>query len=199
MPEQAFIYEAVRTPRGKQRGGALHSVKPIDLVSGLINSLLARHGSLDPTDINDVILGVVIGYLIVRAKIKGRGIVDALSMLPLAVPGLVMAFGYVAVSLNWPFRQGAPLAEWVDIIGSNPNPFPLLIAAYSIRRLPYVVRSTVAGLQQTSGELEEAARNLGAGPIAALTEAGRKALSSRIVMFPGRWYCAKLESWLVSA
>ena len=59
MPEQAFIYEAVRTPRGKQRGGALHSVKPIDLVSGLINSLLARHGSLDPTDINDVILGVV--------------------------------------------------------------------------------------------------------------------------------------------
>lgn len=59
VPEQAFIYEAVRTPRGKQRGGALHSVKPIDLVSGLINSLLARHGSLDPTDINDVILGVV--------------------------------------------------------------------------------------------------------------------------------------------
>ncbi len=116
----------------------------------------------------DVILGVVIGYLIVRAKIKGRAVIDALSMLPLAVPGLVMAFGYVAVSLNWPFRQGAPLAGWVDIIGAEPNPFPLLIAAYAIRRLPYVVRSTVAGLQQTSGELEEAARNLGAGPIAAV-------------------------------
>jgi acetyl-CoA C-acetyltransferase len=55
----AFIYEAVRTPRGKQRGGALHSVKPIDLVSGLIKDLLARHGSLDPTDVNDVVLGVV--------------------------------------------------------------------------------------------------------------------------------------------
>ncbi len=59
MAEQAFIYEAIRTPRGKQRGGALHSVKPIDLVSGLIKDLLARHGSLDPTDVNDVILGVV--------------------------------------------------------------------------------------------------------------------------------------------
>ncbi|QKT08765.1 acetyl-CoA C-acetyltransferase [Gordonia sp. X0973] len=59
MPEQAFIYEAVRTPRGKQRGGALHSVKPIDLVSGLIRQLLARHGGLTPTDVNDVILGVV--------------------------------------------------------------------------------------------------------------------------------------------
>jgi len=55
----AFIYEAVRTPRGKQRGGALHSVKPIDLVSGLIKDLLARHGSLDPTDVDDVVLGVV--------------------------------------------------------------------------------------------------------------------------------------------
>ncbi|NMO02422.1 acetyl-CoA C-acetyltransferase [Gordonia sp. TBRC 11910] len=59
MPDQAFIYEAVRTPRGKQRGGALHSIKPIDLVSGLIKELVARHGSLDPTEINDVVLGVV--------------------------------------------------------------------------------------------------------------------------------------------
>ncbi|MFT4085568.1 MAG: acetyl-CoA C-acetyltransferase [Gordonia sp. (in: high G+C Gram-positive bacteria)] len=59
MSEQAFIYEAVRTPRGKQRGGSLHSVKPIDLVSGLIDGLLARNESLDPTDVNDVILGVV--------------------------------------------------------------------------------------------------------------------------------------------
>ncbi|GAB16981.1 acetyl-CoA acyltransferase [Gordonia effusa NBRC 100432] len=59
MPDQAFIYEAIRTPRGKQRGGSLHSVKPVDLVSGLINEVLARHGELDPADVNDVILGVV--------------------------------------------------------------------------------------------------------------------------------------------
>ncbi|GAA4671112.1 acetyl-CoA C-acetyltransferase [Gordonia humi] len=56
---EAFIYEAVRTPRGKQRGGSLHSVKPIDLVSGLIKGLLERHPDLDPTDINDVVLGCV--------------------------------------------------------------------------------------------------------------------------------------------
>ncbi len=48
MPDQAFIYEAIRTPRGKQRGGSLHSVKPVDLVSGLINEVLSRHGGLDP-------------------------------------------------------------------------------------------------------------------------------------------------------
>ncbi|SIR60954.1 acetyl-CoA C-acetyltransferase [Williamsia sterculiae] len=59
MPESAFIYEAIRTPRGKQRNGSLHSVKPVDLVAGLIKELQARHPDIDPADINDVILGVV--------------------------------------------------------------------------------------------------------------------------------------------
>ncbi|ERG69095.1 acetyl-CoA C-acetyltransferase [Segniliparus rugosus] len=59
MPEQAYIYEALRTPRGKQKGGALHSVKPLDLVVGLLRELKARHGGLDSKTIDDVILGVV--------------------------------------------------------------------------------------------------------------------------------------------
>ena len=53
----------------------------------------------------DIILGLAIGYLIVRVRIRGRGLVDALAMLPLAVPGLVMAFGFVAVTLRWPFAK----------------------------------------------------------------------------------------------
>ncbi|GAC53601.1 acetyl-CoA C-acetyltransferase [Gordonia amicalis] len=85
MPDQAFIYEAIRTPRGKQRGGALHSVKPVDLVSGLIDELLARHGGLDPADVNDVILGVVSpvgeqGAVIARTAALNSG-------LPESVPG----------------------------------------------------------------------------------------------------------------
>ncbi|MFT3716618.1 MAG: acetyl-CoA C-acetyltransferase [Gordonia sp. (in: high G+C Gram-positive bacteria)] len=59
MPDEAFIYDAARTPRGKARGGSLHSVKPIDLVSGLINGLLERNPDLDPKEINDLILGCV--------------------------------------------------------------------------------------------------------------------------------------------
>ena len=50
----------------------------------------------------------------------------------------------------------------VSVFGATPNPIPLLIIAYAVRRLPYIVRSTAAGLEQTSGELEEAAMNLGA-------------------------------------
>ncbi len=115
----------------------------------------------------DLFLGVLIGYVLVRTQVWGRGLLDALCMLPLAVPGLVMAFGFVALSLRWPFGKGNPL-EALSVVGSDPNPVPFLIAAYAIRRLPYIVRATVAGLQQTSGQLEEAAMNLGASRVTAV-------------------------------
>ncbi len=116
----------------------------------------------------DIVLGLIIGYLIVRTTVRGRFLLDALSMLPLAVPGLVMAFGYVALSLSGPFGPGDPLSGLFSVVGADPNPIPLLIIAYAVRRLPYVVRSTVAGLEQTSGELEEAAVNLGASTVTAV-------------------------------
>ncbi|MDX2016412.1 MAG: iron ABC transporter permease [Planctomycetota bacterium] len=116
----------------------------------------------------NILLGILIAYVIVRTTIRGRGLLDALCMLPLAVPGLVMAFGYVAMSLSWPFGKGDPLDGVVSVLGADPNPIPLLIIAYAIRRLPYIVRSAVAGLEQTSGELEEAAVNLGASRVTAV-------------------------------
>ena len=119
----------------------------------------------------NVVVGILVAYLVVRTTIRGRSLLDALCMLPLAVPGLVMAFGYVAMSLRWPFGPDGPLAgTWlnVEVFGTDPNPFPLLVVAYAVRRLPYIVRSTVAGLEQTSGELEEAAVNLGASRLAAV-------------------------------
>lgn len=115
----------------------------------------------------DLFLGLLVGYMLVRTRAVGRGLLDALCMLPLAVPGLVLAFGYIAMSLRWPFRDG-PLEGWASVFGTDPNPIPFLVLAYSVRRLPYIVRSTVAGLEQTSGELEEAAINLGASRFTAV-------------------------------
>ena len=128
----------------------------------------------------DIAVGLMIGYLLVRSRVRGKAVLDALSMLPLAVPGLVMAFGYVAMTLRWPFGGdltifGVTIPAFLDgtifdleVFGAAPNPFPLLIIAYAVRRLPYIVRSTVAGLEQTSGELEEAALNLGANRVTAI-------------------------------
>ena len=112
----------------------------------------------------DVLVGLLIAWLIVRSDLPGRGLLDSLSMLPLAVPGLVLAFGYLAISLQlqaW-FKDTPALRNLFDV---NRNPTLLLILAYAMRRLPYVVRSAVAGLQQTPHDLELAARNLGASPL----------------------------------
>ncbi|MGK8486519.1 acetyl-CoA C-acetyltransferase [Nocardia asiatica] len=59
MPE-AYIYDAIRTPRGRgKKTGALHGVKPIDLVVGLIDELKTRNPDLDPQTVDDIVLGVV--------------------------------------------------------------------------------------------------------------------------------------------
>ncbi|WP_368680176.1 acetyl-CoA C-acetyltransferase (plasmid) [Rhodococcus opacus] len=86
MSEEAFVYEAIRTPRGKGKNGSLHSVKPIDLVVGLIDELRARFPDLDPGYIDDIVLGVVSpvgeqGGDIARAAALVAG-------LPLTVAGL---------------------------------------------------------------------------------------------------------------
>ena len=55
----AYIYDAVRTPRGKNKGGALHGTKPVDLVVTLIDALRERNPNLDVSAIDDIVLGVV--------------------------------------------------------------------------------------------------------------------------------------------
>ncbi len=56
---EAFVYDAIRTPRGRGKKGSLHGTKPVDLVVGLIDELRTRHPGLDENLIDDLILGVV--------------------------------------------------------------------------------------------------------------------------------------------
>ncbi|GAA4585474.1 acetyl-CoA C-acetyltransferase [Actinoplanes octamycinicus] len=60
MPSEAYIYDAVRTPRGRGKdNGSLHGTKPITLVTGLIDAVRTRNPGLDPKRIEDVVLGIV--------------------------------------------------------------------------------------------------------------------------------------------
>jgi iron(III) transport system permease protein len=120
-------------------------------LSSIANSLKYSAGAV----LVALLLGTGVAYVVVRTRIIGRQLLDAMAMLPLAVPGVVLAFGFLAMT-----RPGQPF-DWL-LIGEDP--VLLMVIAYAVRRLPYVVRSAAAGFQQVSESLEEAARNLGATP-----------------------------------
>jgi len=116
----------------------------------------------------DVVLGVVIAYLLTRRRIPGQNLLAATAMLPLALPGIVLAFGYVASFADTP-------------LDPRQNPTLLLIIAYGVRRLPYAVRAAYAGFQQTSVALEEASQNLGASPFVTLRRITFPLISANLV------------------
>jgi len=101
----------------------------------------------------DVVIGVAIAYLILRTRLVGRHWLDWIASASLAIPGVVLAIGFMRIfrDLELPFGGGA-------VIGSA----LMIVVAYAVRRLPYAVRSCVAALQQLHISLEEAAQSLGA-------------------------------------
>lgn len=79
MSTEAFIYDAIRTPRGRGKNGALHGAKPILLLVGQIDALRQRNPNLDVDRIDDVVLGVVSpvgdqGVVIARTAVLAAGL-----------------------------------------------------------------------------------------------------------------------------
>ena len=102
----------------------------------------------------DVVLGTTIAYIMLRTRLPGRQWLDWIASAALAIPGLVLAIGYLR-TFRGVFVPGTDIAvtsTWV-----------LIMIAYAVRRLPYALRSCVAALQQVAVSLEEAAESLGAG------------------------------------
>ncbi|MDD4817732.1 MAG: iron ABC transporter permease [Victivallaceae bacterium] len=121
------------------------------VVPSIINSLRYSLSAM----LIAVAAGVLISLAVVRWKLRGGWLLDTLAMLPLAVPGIVMAFGFLVLAYANGFTR--------MLFDVEKNPLLLLAAAYAVRRLPYVVRAVSSGLEQTPAELENAGRNLGAG------------------------------------
>jgi len=117
-----------------------------EVLSALGNSLL--YSSIATLII--IFLGTGSAYIVSRKEIPGKELFDTLVTMPMAIPGVVIAAGLFFTYLGSPLLS--PLM----------NPAPLLIFSFSVRRFPFTVRSTFAGLEQTHVSLEEAAINLGA-------------------------------------
>ena len=126
------------------------------VVPSIINSL--KYSSI--AMLITLAAGLLTALIVQRWKLPFSWLIDAIAMLPLAVPGIVIAFGYLGMSVQFSWA-----AELFNPLG---NPVWLLSAAYAVRRLPYVLRSVSAGLEQTPLEFEEAARTFGAGPVTTL-------------------------------
>ena len=81
MSNHAFIYDHIRTPRGRGKNGSLHSVKPVSLLVGLIDELRERNPDLDTNAVDDFIAGVVSpvgdqGSVIPKAAAMAAGLPD---------------------------------------------------------------------------------------------------------------------------
>ena len=111
-----------------------------------------------------LIFGILISYLLTRKRIPFKNSIDAIAMLPLALPGVALAFGYVGSFADTTLLLRHLPNQIVSMLDPRQNPVALLIISYAVRRLPYMLRSIYAGLQQTSVTYEEASQNLGASP-----------------------------------
>ena len=99
----------------------------------------------------DVALGVAIAYLMLRVKLRAARALDFTASASLAIPGLVLAIGYLRAFKGVEIGGYAFTGSWL-----------LIMLAYAVRRLPYALRACVAALQQMHASMEEAAANLGA-------------------------------------
>jgi iron(III) transport system permease protein len=104
----------------------------------------------------DVVLGATIAYLMLRTTLPARRWLDWIATASLAVPGIVLAIGYLRLfkGITVPGTDLLLTGTWV-----------MIMLAYAVRRLPYALRSCVAALQQVHVSLEEAAESAGATPL----------------------------------
>ncbi|MEH0885057.1 iron ABC transporter permease [Enterobacter sp. UNJFSC 003] len=101
-------------------------------------------------------VGLLVSWLVVVQKIKGRGVLDALSLMPAALPGIVVGVGLILL-WNRSFWPVSPYNSWV-----------ILLLSYCCLLLPWPVRYVGSALRQLGGNLEPAARVHGASAFQAL-------------------------------
>src|SRR5207245_2569136 len=103
-----------------------------------------------------VLLGAVIGWIDLRTRIPGRKLLDYASLIPLGLPGIVVAVALIQFWLAMPVALYGTLA--------------ILLLAYVGRYIPLGVRAANAALRQIDPSLEESAQTLGASWLTTMRE-----------------------------
>lgn len=110
-----------------------------------------------------VAIGVLISIAAARSRGRLAGALDALATAPIAIPGLVVAYSYFITLLSLSGWLSSCCPWLAQIVNPNLNPATAIVIGYSVRKLPFAVRSIYAGLQQIHISAEEVSLNLGAG------------------------------------
>lgn len=101
------------------------------------------------------LLSMVISYLVVKKKFHGKGFIEFVSMLAMAVPGTVLGVGFIRGFANGIFHSGV----MQGIYGTG----IILVIVFVVRSLPVGTRSGISALRQIDKSIEESAYDLGAG------------------------------------
>lgn len=136
----SWIHFADITASGSEAGRALGTSLALGVGAALVTG----------------VLGALIAYLVVMTRARGRGLLDAMSLLPNTMPGVVVAVGLI-LAWNQPALPATPYNTWM-----------ILLLAYCCLLLPYPVRYANAALRQVGPSLEAAARVHGAKAAVAL-------------------------------
>ena len=101
------------------------------------------------------LLSMIISYLVVKKKFRGKAFIEFVSMLAMAVPGTVLGVGYIRGFAGGVFRTGF----LQGIYGTG----LILVIVFVVRSLPVGTRSGISALRQIDKSIEESAYDLGAG------------------------------------
>ena len=101
------------------------------------------------------LLSMIISYLVVKKKFRGKGFIEFVSMLAMAVPGTVLGVGFIRGFAGGVFRTGF----LQGIYGTG----IILVIVFVVRSLPVGTRSGISALRQIDKSIEESAYDLGAG------------------------------------
>jgi iron(III) transport system permease protein len=145
LSDYSFTWDNWKTVFSSDGLGALGSTMETSLIAAPITALLS----------------MIIAYLVVKKRVPGRGLIEFLSMLAMAVPGTILGVGFIRGFVKGLFHTG-----WMQGLYGT---IWIIIIVFIVRSLPIGTRSATASLRQIDKSIEESAFDMGANSFKVFT------------------------------